>query len=428
MDLQLANLSRKDRLKGIFQYCRKKVKENNLSDVAGNISFTIILSLVPMLAIMLAIFTTFPEFGTLQYTLETYFAQGMIPGNIAHTILNYLGEFASNAANVSIVGGLALLFTTLTTISTIESAFDRIWHIMTPRPLLKRIVLYMAIAVFAPLLLGISIYLTTHLVLSKHGLVGWLPVLDAISAPLVAVIWTTVAFTLLYRILPNRLVLWKDAAAGGLFSAIAFEVAIRLFAFFIVNFSSYERIYGALAAFPIFMMWIYISSLIMLLGAMVVAALPDIRNSHWNATPLQGSQFADAMKIIGILYNSGMNRNRFFSCIELERQTRLGVSEVEYCLAKLEKLGWTMTLKRSLISTISLRKHGPKEWKWSGNAGKITVADVFRQFVFTGNRNDFLTMEVDKIIGNGLNLTLAEYFDMPNDSPPDRPETSATPT
>ncbi len=126
MDLQLMNLSREDRLKDIFHYCRKKVEENNLSDVAGNISFTIILSLVPMLAIILAIFTTFPEFGTLQYTLETYFAQGMIPGNIAHTILNYLGEFASNAANVSIVGGLALLFTTLTTIFTIESAFDRI--------------------------------------------------------------------------------------------------------------------------------------------------------------------------------------------------------------------------------------------------------------------------------------------------------------
>ncbi len=134
------------------------------------------------------------------------------------------------------------------------------------------------------------------------------------------------------------------------------------------------------------------------------------------------------MKIIGVLYNSGMNRNRFFSRIELEWQTRLGVSEVEYCLTKLEKLGWLTTLKRSLISTISFRKHGTKEWKWNGNAGQITVADVFRQFVFTGNRNDFLTMEVDKIIGNGLNLTLAEYFDTPNDSPPDRSETPATHT
>ncbi|MCZ4064697.1 YihY family inner membrane protein [Oxalobacter aliiformigenes] len=421
-DSRLANLSRKDRIKGILRYCRERVEENNLSDVAGNISFTIILSLVPMLAIMLAIFTTFPEFGTLQYTLETYFAQGMIPCNIARTILNYLGAFASNAANVSIVGGLALLFTTLTTISTIESAFDRIWHIMTPRPLIKRIILYIAIAVFAPLLLGISIYLTTHLVLSKHGLVGWLPVLDTISAPLIAVIWTTIAFTLLYRILPHRLVLWKDAAAGGLFAAVAFEIAIRLFAFFIVNFSSYERIYGALAAFPIFMMWIYISSLIMLLGALVAALLPDIRNGRWNAASLIGGRFSDAMKIIGVLYNSGQNHSLVVSRTELERQTHLSVSETEYCLTKLEKLGWATMLKRSMISTVSFRKRGPREWKWIGDARKITVADVFRQFVFAGNSDDHLTLEVDKIIDNGLNLTLADYFDIPEDSLPEKPE------
>ena len=66
-----AGLSRKDRAKAILRYCGERLKENNLTDVAGNISFTVILSLVPMLAIVLAVFTTFPEFGTLQDTLET---------------------------------------------------------------------------------------------------------------------------------------------------------------------------------------------------------------------------------------------------------------------------------------------------------------------------------------------------------------------
>lgn len=409
------NLSRRERIKAVLRYCRERVEENRLSNVAGDISFTIILGLVPMLTIMLAIFTTFPEFGMLRYTLETYFAQGMIPGNIAHTILNYLGAFASNAANVSIVGGLALLFTTLSTISTIESAFNRIWYIMTPRPMIKRIVLYIAIAAFAPLLLGISIYLTTHLVLSKYGLIGWLPFLDTISAPLIAVTWTTVAFTLLYRILPNRPVLWKDAVAGGLFAAVAFEIAIRLFAFFIVNFSSYERIYGALAAFPIFMMWVYISSLIMLLGALVTALLPDIRNGQWNNVSLPGNRFSDAMKIIGVFCRSDQNHYPVISRTELERQACLSVSETEYCLTKLEELGWATTLKRSMISTISFRKRGPKEWKWIGNTREITVADVFRQFVFTADPKDFLTIEVNKVIDNGLNLTLAEYFSISAD-------------
>ncbi len=418
---EVPELSRRERIIAMLRYAFTRLSENHLSDVAGNISFTVILSLVPMLAIAFALFTTFPEFGTLQDTLETYFAQGMIPADMAATILNYLGEFAANAANVSIVGGLALLFTTFSTISTIESAFNRIWYVITPRPFIKRLILFVAIAVFAPLLLGFSIYLTSHLVLSQHGLVGWLPFLNSFSSSIIAVIWTTFAFTLLYRVLPNRLVLWKDAFAGGLFSAVAFEVAIRVFAFFIVNFSSYERIYGALAAFPIFMLWIYISSLIMLLGAILAALIPEIRNGSWNAPPLLGNRFSSAMKVINVLYDADTNRHTSVSRTDLEEETRLSVPEVEYCLTRMDKLGWATTLKRSLISTFSFRRRAPKEWKWMGDADRLTLADVFRQFVFTGESDDFLTQEVDKVIQEGLNLTLADYFgekkkDVPSNS------------
>ena len=399
------------RIKNFLNYCCAKVEAGNLTDVAGNISFTIILSLVPILTIMLAVFTRFPAFGTLRNTLETYFAQGLIPGNIAHTILNYLGTFAANAANVSIVGALALLFTTLTTISTIESAFNRIWHILTPRPIMTRIVLYLAIALLAPLLLGISIYLTTYLVLSRHGLVGWLPFLNGISSPLIAVIWTTTAFTLLYRVLPNRLVLWKDALSGGFFAAFAFEIAIRVFAFFIVNFSSYEKIYGALAAFPIFMLWVYISSLIMLFGATLTASLPEIRSGHWETVQHPGSRFSDALKIIGIMYTDGTGRG--FSRIELERRTRLGTAEVESCLKTLENLGWAVPLKRSMLHTVPLGKRTLKTWQWLGDAGHITVADVFRHFVFTANRDIPISLEVEKTVGGILDMTLAEYFGDP---------------
>ena len=396
------------RIRRFLKYCCAKIEADNLTDVAGNISFTIILSLVPILAIMLAVFTRFPAFGTLRHTLEAYFAQGMIPGNIAQTILDYLGTFAANAANVSIIGALALLFTTLTTISTIEGAFNRIWHILTPRPLLTRIVLYIAIALLAPLLLGISIYLTTYLVLSRHGLIGWLPFLNGISSPLIAVIWTTIAFTLLYRVLPNRLVLWKDALSGGLFAAVAFEIAIRVFAFFIVNFSSYEKVYGALAAFPIFMLWVYISSLIMLLGAMFTASLPEIRSGLWESVRHPGSLFSDALKIIGIMYpdesENGLPR------IELERRTRLGTVEVENCLKTLETLGWIAPIKRSMLHRVPLGKRTLRTWQWQGDADHITVADVFRHFVFTASRDTPISFEVEKSVANVLNMTLAEYF------------------
>ncbi len=400
-------LTRKDKLKAIAKYCGKRLAENNLTDVAGNISFTILLSIVPMLAIVLAVFTTFPEFGSLQNTLETYFSQGMIPASTAHIILNNLTTFAANAANVSIIGGLTLVATALMTISLIESTFNHIWHVMTPRPVVKRIVMYVGIAIFGPLLLGISIYLTSHLVLAAHGLVANLPFLNSVSSSLISIFWTAIAFTLLYRVVPNRLVFWKDAAAGGIFAGIAFEIAIRAFAFFIVNFSTYERIYGALAAFPIFMMWIYISCLIMLLGGMVAALLPEIRNGRWNATPAVGSQFSDAIKIIGVLYRS---QGAVFRT-EIEMQTHLSIGEVENCLTVFEKTGWSHTVKRSWISTFSFKKRTPQEWRWTGDADSITLADVYHLFVFTGSDADSLTQEVDNLIDYGLEQTLADYFE-----------------
>lgn len=398
--------TRTDKLKAIGKYCGKRLAENNLSDVAGNISFTIILSIVPMLAIVLAVFTTFPEFGSLQETLETYFSQGMIPASTAHIILSNLTTFAANAANVSIIGGATLLITALMTVALIESSFNRIWHVITPRPIVKRILMYLVIAILGPLLLGISIYLTSHLVLAAHGLVANLPFLNSVSSSLISIFWTAVAFTLLYRTVPNRLVLWKDALAGGFFAGIVFEIAIRAFAFFIVNFSTYERIYGALAAFPIFLMWIYISCLIMLLGAMVAALLPEIRNGRWHATAEVGSQFSDAMKIIGVLYRS----NGAVFRTALEMQTHLSIGEVEDCLTVFEKIGWATTVKRSWISVLSLKKRRPQEWRWTGNADLLTLADVYHRFVFTGNEDDSLTQEVDNLIDYGLDKTLAVYF------------------
>lgn len=398
--------TRKEKLKAIAKYCGKRLSENNLTDVAGNISFTILLSLVPMLAIVLAIFTTFPEFGSLKETLETYFSQGMIPAGTAHIILNNLTTFAANAANVSIIGGLTLIATALMTISLIESTFNHIWYVMTPRPIVKRILMYIGIAIFGPLLLGISIYLTSHLILAAHGMVANLPFLNSVSSSLISIFWTAFAFTLLYRVVPYRLVLWKDAAAGGVFAGVAFEIAIRAFAFFIVNFSTYERIYGALAAFPIFMMWIYISSLIMLLGGMVAALLPEIRNGRWYATPTLGSQFSDAIKIIGVLYRS---KGAVFRTT-LEMQTHLSMGEVEECLNVFEKMGWATTVKRSWISVISFKKRTPQEWRWTGDANSLTLADVYHRFVFTGTEEDSLTQEVDNLINYGLDKTLAEYF------------------
>ena len=124
------------------------------------------------------------------------------------------------------------------------------------------------------------------------------PFVGALFYTLVSVTLTTGAFTLLYMAVPNRFVDWRDAAWGGLVAAIAFEIAKRLFAVFVTKFPTYTVLYGALAAMPIFLVWIYVSWMITLVGAVIAAALPVVKYERWWHVATPGSAFVDAMALL----------------------------------------------------------------------------------------------------------------------------------
>lgn len=401
-----------DRNRLILNWCKTRLINSELTESAGNISYTILLSMVPMLAILLAIFTQFPEFGTLRGTLETYFSQGMMPEKTAKTILKYLNTFATNAGRVSFFGGIALLFAIFTSLSAIESAFNKIWNIVDTRPLYKRFSLYLLLGTLTPLSIGVALFFTSHVILVKHGFATSIPIIGNFISPIISFLWAIIAFTLLYRILPNRQILWKDAIAGGLFAAVGFEIAIRLFSFYMVNFNFYEKVYGTLAAFPIFIAWIYISSMIMLLGAATAAILPEIRNRSWHIPVYPGKHFFDTLKIIHILTHPE-RQEKFISRSDIEKLTSLSGNEVEFSIRNLKRLGWVQSPQKSTLFMIFFGKWTQQQWKWSGDIKKITLASVFEECVFTGNHQDILADEIKRIIDREMDITLSEYFQSP---------------
>ena len=83
------------------------------------------------------------------------------------------------------------------------------------------------------------------------------------------------AFLLLYTVTPNRRVRVRDALIGSVFAAVLFEFAKRGFALFVTKFAAYQIVYGAVAALPVFLIWIHLSWTVILLGAVVTAALPE---------------------------------------------------------------------------------------------------------------------------------------------------------
>ena len=167
---------------------------------------------------------------------------------------------------------------------TIDNAFNVIWRVTRPRPLVKRLVAYWAVLTLAPLLIGASLSLTSWLVGLSMGYGKHISSFGIVVLKILPVLFTTLAFTLLFRLVPNRYVPRRHALIGALVAAVMFETINRVFGYYVSHFPTYKLVYGAFASVPIFLMWIYLSWLTILFGAVITASL-----SHWRTPRLQAA-------------------------------------------------------------------------------------------------------------------------------------------
>lgn len=401
-------------VRGLFQFARRRLNEERLPQVAGSLTFTTVLALVPILTIAFAIFTTFPLFNAFRASLEAYFIKSLMPKTIANTILGYLNQFASKATRLSAFGAVGLILTAIVMMLTIDRAFNHIWRVKSARPFSQRVVIYWAIVTLGPLLIGVSITFTSDLFSATSGLVTNFPLIGAAFYTVISVLLTMGAFTLLYMAVPNRLVDWRDAACGGLLAATAFEIAKRVFVVFITKFPTYTVIYGALAAMPIFLLWIYVSWLITLMGAVLAAALPIVKYERWWHVPTPGSAFIDAMAVLKVL-NDARTRgaNAAVDGATIRSLTRLGFDESETLLEKMLDAGWVGRIKAEVPRRAQFGKRitiGVDSWVLLANPEQLKVADVYRVFVFYAAGGAALAKQVESAVERGLGQSLAAQF------------------
>jgi len=397
---------------GLLRFARKRLDEERLSQVAGSLTFTTVLALVPMLTIALAIFTTFPLFNTFRASLEAWFIKSLMPKSISNTIFAYLNQFASKATRLSAFGAVGLIVTSVAMMLTIDRAFNRIWRVKTVRPLAQRMVIYWAIVTLGPLLIGVSITVTSYLFAATGGLVSRLPLARAMLYTLVSILLTGGAFTLLYRAVPNRVVDWRDALCGGLLAAVAFEIAKRIFVVFVTRFPSYTVIYGTLAAMPIFLLWIYVSWLITLIGAVLAASLPVVRYERWWHVGRPGAAFMDAMAVLQVLYEAREGKEGAdIDAAAIRARTRIGFDESEALLEKMLEAGWVGRIRPDLSRRSRFgKRRGLDAWALLANPARLRLADVYRLFVFDTGRNAPLAKQVESAVEQGLDQTLAAHF------------------
>jgi membrane protein len=421
-------------VRDLVRFARRRLKEEKLPQAAGSLTFTTTLALVPLLTIVLAIFTTFPIFGQFRSALDNYFVQSLMPKAIANTISSNLTQFASKATRLSALGAVALLVTSTAMMNMIERAFNQIWRVRRPRPLVQRVMIYWALVTLGPLAFGLSLTLTSQLFLATGGLANAVPFVGAILTTLVSVALTTGAYTFLYMTVPNRYVDWRDAVWGGLVAALAFEVAKRMFGLFIKQFPTYAIIYGALAALPLFLLWLYLSWLITLVGAVLAAALPVVKYERWWYEPVPGGAFVDAMAILKVLYGATQaTGTALVSSAAIRAHTRIGYDEMTTLLEQMVTEGWVGRLQ----SDVSARarwgvgaRESADQWVLLVDTSKVRLADVYRLFVFGGAGAEAaaaadaaaaplsplaldtaeLARQVEAAVERGLEQTLVEHF------------------
>lgn len=264
-------------LRRFTRWVVQRFREDRCTRVAGALSFTTVLALVPMTAVMFALFSHFEIFQSWMKLTLGFFYGNFVPAT-GDTVSSYLQKFAANAGKLTAWGLLLLFFTSLMVMATIERVFNDIWHVPQTRRRLHRFLSYGVLLVLGPVLIGISLSSTSYLfslpLFSRYATLGGLKTFFLAAIP---IIFEWLAFWVLYVIVPNYRVRRRHGLIGSLFATVLFEFAKHGFNFFVTHFTNYTTIYGAVAALPVFLVWIYLSWTIILLGAVVTATLPEWR-------------------------------------------------------------------------------------------------------------------------------------------------------
>jgi membrane protein len=252
----------------------RRFHSERCAQTAAALSFATLLALVPMIAVVFALISQFPFAVGVAAALEKFFLANLLPEKSGSVIAKYVGQFAHRIDRVTFIGLAALAVTAIMQMFTIEHAFDAIWGVKLRRPLWRRIMFHLLALLLGPVVFGGSLVIITYVVSSSLGLINepvWITVWvgKGLSFILMAVI-----FGFIYWGVPNKAVYPWHAVFGGMAAALAFAGLQKLFALYVSKVSTYAALYGGFAAIPVFLIWIYASWGVILVGALLVAELP----------------------------------------------------------------------------------------------------------------------------------------------------------
>jgi membrane protein len=330
---------------GTAHTLRNRFRDDHMGLTASSLTFTTSIALVPFFTVALAIFTAFPMFSKLQGALQDWLIQSLIPDNIARQVLGYLTQFSRQASKLGVAGLAVLLVTAITLILTIDRTLNGIWRVKKTRPLTQRVLIYWAAITLGPLLLAASLALTSYVVSASRGLVGALPVSLRFLLDIVQFLLVAGGMAAMFRYVPNTYVKWAHAWSGGVFVAAGIGIAKKLLGFYLASVPTYSLVYGAFATLPILLVWIYLSWVIVLMGAVIAAYLPSLLMGVTRRGSAPGWNFQLAIEVLQQLDQALTTSRKGISASEMAELLQVDVLQLEPVLETLEVLDWVGQLK-----------------------------------------------------------------------------------
>jgi membrane protein len=275
-------------------YLVSRFGADRCSENAAALTYMSLFALVPLLTVLYTVASAVPAFQGVETQMQDFLFEHLMPDSSLE-IQEYLDDFSRQAKNLTGPGIIFLLVTSVLMLHNIEKAFNMIWRARKSRSAVSSFVLYWAVLTLAPITIGLALGISTYLssfanVLDDFDVIG----AKAFLLKSIPLLLSTAGFSLLYAAVPNCRVPFKHALIGGFSAALAFHIARSIFTDLMVG-SSFTFIYGAFAVVPLFLLWIYVSWIIVLVGGILVHSLSAYQSSEQANRPR-------VLKALDVLY------------------------------------------------------------------------------------------------------------------------------
>lgn len=251
-----------------FREFIRKAQHDSIPSRATALAYTTLVSLVPLLAVAFFIFNAFGGTESIIERIRPLIESNLAP-SFGDQISTYLDQFLGNvkAGAVGTLGILGFIVTSVTMLATIEKTFNTVWGIRKVRPLAQQIPTYWSMLSIGPLLIGVSLILSSRAIIWLKDDTGAISIALVWLFHLIPYVTSSLLFTVLFYFMPNTTVNRRDAAKAGIITGLVFEFAKYLYAAYAVRALANASLYGSLAIFPVFLLWLYLVWVIVLLGA-----------------------------------------------------------------------------------------------------------------------------------------------------------------